>query len=65
MVIAADSQIAVPSWTMVGTKPLGLSLRKSGFICSLVALCHRDVFQTERQTVPSRQPLSSALVVRD
>ena len=27
MVIAADSQIGVPSWTIIGTLPLGLSFR--------------------------------------
>ncbi len=44
MVIAADSHIGVPSWTIVGTNPLGLSFRKSGFSCSLLPSCNRRPF---------------------
>ena len=32
--MAADSQMATPSWTSVGTRPFGLSFVNSGFFVS-------------------------------
>ena len=34
MVIAADSRIAVASWTITGTLPFGFSFRNSGVLVS-------------------------------
>ena len=41
--IAADSQIGTPSWTIVGTLPFGFSFKYSAFSLSFVGACMRCV----------------------